>query len=530
MPTQESVFRHFGVMLDCSRNAVMRPEAVCRFLDTIVPLGYNTLMLYTEDTYEIDGQPYFGHGRGRYSREELKRIDAYAASKGVELIPCIQTLAHLNALMQWPVYCAIRDTDDILLAEDERVYALIDSMFATLAECFTSRTVNVGMDEAHNLGLGRYLEQHGYKNRTEILLRHVQRVAKIAEKYGFTMCMWGDMFFRLAGGKQATADAVQGKIPHNVRLIYWDYYSQDKAHYDDWIDAYKPLSRELWFAGGAWRWNGFAPRNNFSIDACHASIASCREHGIEDVIITAWGDNGAECPIMAVLPTLYAAAQFARGNDDMDSIRAGFEAAYNCRMEDYLLLELPENPGDILANPEKYLLYNDCFMGKFDSLLSPEVAAGYAAHAKRLLPMTQHPQFGYLFETARRLCLVLAKKADLGCRTRAAYLAGDHAVLAALVPEYSETQRLLDSFTAAFEKQWMAENKPHGFDVQDIRLGGLARRLLHCRDRLQQYLDGDIERIEELEEPVLDPVCRPEAPKGTLNFNNWRDTVTCNVL
>lgn len=211
MPTQESVFRHFGVMLDCSRNAVMRPEAVCRFLDTIVPLGYNTLMLYTEDTYEIDGQPYFGHGRGRYSREELKRIDAYAASKGVELIPCIQTLAHLNALMQWPVYCAIRDTDDILLAEDERVYALIDSMFATLAECFTSRTVNVGMDEAHNLGLGRYLEQHGYENRTEILLRHVQRVAGIAEKYGFTMCMWGDMFFRLAGDKQATAGCRAGQ-------------------------------------------------------------------------------------------------------------------------------------------------------------------------------------------------------------------------------------------------------------------------------------------------------------------------------
>ena len=63
-------------------------------------------------------------------------------------------------------------------------------------------------------------------------------------------------------------------------------------------------------------------------------------------------------------------------------------------------------------------------MGKFDSLLSPEVAAGYAAHAEKLLPLTQHPQFGYLFETARRLCLVLAKKADLGCRTRAAFVAG----------------------------------------------------------------------------------------------------------
>ena len=28
----------------------------------------------------------------------------YALSKGMELIPCIQTLAHLNAIIRWPEY------------------------------------------------------------------------------------------------------------------------------------------------------------------------------------------------------------------------------------------------------------------------------------------------------------------------------------------------------------------------------------------------------------------------------------------
>ena len=36
-------------------------------------------MLYTEDTYEVDGQPYFGYMRGRYSKEEMKEIDDFAA-------------------------------------------------------------------------------------------------------------------------------------------------------------------------------------------------------------------------------------------------------------------------------------------------------------------------------------------------------------------------------------------------------------------------------------------------------------------
>ena len=47
-----TTFRHFGTMIDCSRNAVMSVPSVKRWIDLTSDLGYNTLMLYTEDTYE----------------------------------------------------------------------------------------------------------------------------------------------------------------------------------------------------------------------------------------------------------------------------------------------------------------------------------------------------------------------------------------------------------------------------------------------------------------------------------------------
>ena len=94
----EHTFKTFGTMLDCSRNAVMTVDAVKRWIDLTARLGCNTLHMYMEDTYEVDGQPYFGHLRGRYSKAELKQIDAYAAAHGMQIIPCIQTLAHVNAL------------------------------------------------------------------------------------------------------------------------------------------------------------------------------------------------------------------------------------------------------------------------------------------------------------------------------------------------------------------------------------------------------------------------------------------------
>ena len=161
-------------------------------------MGYNTVQLYTEDTYEADGEPYFGYLRGRYSKAELKELDAYARGIGIELVPCIQTLAHLGGITRWAEYGGITDIGDILLAGEERTYELIEHMFRTCAECFTSRRINIGMDEAHMLGLGAYLDKHGYKDRFSILSEHLRRVCEIADKYGFKPMMWSDMFFRLA--------------------------------------------------------------------------------------------------------------------------------------------------------------------------------------------------------------------------------------------------------------------------------------------------------------------------------------------
>ena len=94
-------FDLFGVMIDCSRNAVPNVAGLKRFFDIISQMGYNLAMLYTEDTYEVEKEPYFGYKRGRYSASELRELDDYAASVGIELVPCIQTLAHLNAAFRW---------------------------------------------------------------------------------------------------------------------------------------------------------------------------------------------------------------------------------------------------------------------------------------------------------------------------------------------------------------------------------------------------------------------------------------------
>ncbi|MBQ9796348.1 MAG: beta-N-acetylhexosaminidase [Clostridia bacterium] len=503
----------FGVMLDMSRNAVMKPEEIKRMATLLHSFGYNMIQLYTEDTYEVEGEPYIGYLRGRYTKEELRDVVSYCNSIGVEIIPCIQTLAHLNQIFHWNTYREIRDADDILMVGEKRTYELIERMIKTLRECFTTDIIHVGMDEAHMLGLGKYLEKHGFRNRFDIIHEHLERVLEIAKKYGFRPIMWSDMFFRLVNSGEyfATEDLITDEVvascPEGVDIVYWDYYHNDKKVYDNMLASHKKFRGETWFAGGAWTWSGFAPVNSWTIESMTPAMQSCAEQNIENIFLTMWGDNGKETSFYSALPALYAVRRIYDGVSDMDVIKKEFYELTGERFDEMMALDLPDVLGGVCqrdTNPSKHMLYNDPFGGFMDSTAKPYAPAEYAEHAKLLASYAKNSKkYAYIFESEAALCDLMSVKYDLGVRTRAAYQAGDKQALAALCDDYALASEKLETFYRAFFKLWHTENKPFGFDVQELRLGGLAMRLRSCRERLLAYVNGEVDVIEELAEVIL---------------------------
>lgn len=500
-----------GVMLDCSRNAVMKPVALKCFVEQIAALGYNQLQLYTEDTYEIPGEPYFGYMRGRYTREELKELDAYCREKGVELVPCIQVLAHLNQIREWDDYADRFDCMDILLADDDRTYELIGHMFAAVAESFTSRRINVGMDEAHFLGLGKHLQRFGYEDRSGILLRHLKRVSDMVREYGFTLMMWSDMFIRLLTGGEYYApdteipDEIRNSLPDNVELVYWDYYTRKEEDYDRMLALHGRFPNKTVFAGGGWTWTGFSPSLGFAKKVTAAAAPALKRAGTDEALITLWGDDGGECSAFAALPALADFAEQLTGG----SRREIFRRLTGLSPEDYAKLELPNIYGSREARPDtsaKMFLYNDPFLGLLDLQLPEDASEYYGKAAAELSGLASEAQgyAGLLFRSATCLAGVLEVKAELGKRTRDAYSRDDREELQYLaMSAYSETISRIRSFYETYREQWESLNKPFGFEIQDARLGGLLKRLEHCGKRLLLYSVGEIERIEELEETVL---------------------------
>lgn len=520
----------FCAMLDMSRNGVMKVEKVKEYIELISKMGYNSLMLYTEDTFEVKNEPLFGYLRGAYTAKEIKEIDAFAIEKGVELIPCIQTLAHLNAIFRWTEYAKINDTDDILLIGDDRTYQLIENIFLTLKENFTSRTVLIGLDEAHMVGRGKYRDINGNEESFNVMLKHLNRVSEIAKKYGFDALMWSDMFVRIENNGEYYADNpvsenIAKRVPKNVVPVYWDYYHLKEEEYQKYLDLHKCFD-EVWFAGGTWCWCGFVPGLKFAMQTMHSAMRVCRKNNIKNVIMTLWGDNGRDCSCFTSLPILYYAIEVYKGNEDLQKIKDGFKDITGEDFDNFTLLEYPNfcNRGDsIRDNPSKYMLYNDPFFGQFDTNVVGNEKDFYENAIKVLSKAEKNSNsYKYIFKFEKELCRVLSLKYQLGAKTRKAYQEEDFVELRKLVDEYVQTIKYVKKFLFSFETLWEIENKPNGFEVQHIRIGGLIQRLTYCKNKISRYLNAEIDSIPELEINLIDAHgLKNKGEVGFIDFNLW---------
>lgn len=523
-----------GYLVDTARNAVPKPETLKELFIRLAAFGYDRVYFYCEDTMQIENEPFYGHLRGRYSFDELREIDAYAYELGIEVVPCIQTLAHLNCLFKWNEYAQCNDTADILLIDCDRTYQLINNIFSTISHCFRSKHVHIGMDEAYLVGRGKHMDMYGYEEKHDLLKRHIDMVMNIADKYGFSAEIWSDMYFREAFGGYYTAegqlpDEICKEIPKNVGLVYWDYWNRDEKVIDNMFQNHMKTGNEISFAGGAWKWSGWNASTRMAFVVGRKMFDACTKYNVKNISLTAWSDDGAEASLFSAIPSIILYAQYAygQGTDD-ETVSAILERFCGVSLEEYCVADLDffngiKDESYIFGVLPKILLYNDPLSPFYDGVLQEyDITDKIKECATRLRAIkggTEKEREE--FEILALLCDILEIKWNLGLRLRAAYQHNEFSFLKNIVnADIPQLISKLSAFKESFYYRWTRENKSNGFGTQDLRIGGLVERLRTVQILVNAYLDGKISEISELEENLL---CEEEnSALDMLLWTTWK--------
>lgn len=511
---EHTPFSALSLMVDCSRNAVPTIAYFREFLNSLALLGFNTVLLYTEDMYKVEGEPCFGAMRGAYSGEEIRAFDDHAAALGIELAPSVQTLGHMEQLSRWPRFQPVLDNPSTLLANEEQTYELLDRMIAFWRRNVRSRRMHINMDEARAAGKGQYLKKFGERPQLDILLDHLARVAALCRKHEFTPMMASDLIFTFSSEKHIHYDpactispAIARRIPEGTGLVYWDYYHTEPSFYQGMIRKHLDLTPHVTASGGIWSWFRFWYDHGYTEGTLFPMLQAAVAEEVPEFLATIWGDDGAYCDYDSTFTGLAWNAAFAFCPPGATPRESVIEQQINGLFGGKVY-----GPGLALAR----LSYMNFPMALFDDPLmlmylgtqrvAPENPAegrapGFTFHgmlaalgeARQALAAAPAKSYAGDFVFARSLAAAVETKMRLAEGMIGAWqgdAAARPAAFRGLLPLAAEYLKHLTAFDRAFRTMWHRHNKPFGLEPTQIRLAGQRARTEELIRRIRAFADN----------------------------------------
>jgi hexosaminidase len=168
-----------------------------------------------------------------YTQEQVREVIAYAAERGVRVIPEFDMPGHAGAWMvgypelasapgpyeiqrQWGVF------DPVMDPTREETYQFLDGFIGEMAALFPDEYFHIGGDENNgkqweaNSRIQEFMRAHGYHTTAELQTYFNQRVLQIVQKHGKKMVGWDEIL---------TPDLPKGTVVQSWR----GYKSLDQA-------------------------------------------------------------------------------------------------------------------------------------------------------------------------------------------------------------------------------------------------------------------------------------------------------------
>lgn len=238
----------------------------------------NTISAYRDETLighfkeqpaKYDKQPYGGY----YTKTEIREIIAYAAVRGITIIPEIDIPGHSRAAIaaypelstrpdsNWKVATTwgMYNRHNNVLAPTKASFAFLDKVFSEVADLFPSPYIHVGGDECSKIwwkqdpATQAFMKANGIKNETALQTYFIEHVAKLLKSKGKQTIGWHEInegeldtstiVMNWGTDKQAIEAASKGFSVINTpgKPFYFDHYQSQDPKDSLAIHGYNPL-------------------------------------------------------------------------------------------------------------------------------------------------------------------------------------------------------------------------------------------------------------------------------------------------
>lgn len=181
-----------------------------------------------------------------------------------------------------------------------------------------------------------------------------------------------------------------------------------------------------------------------------------------------------------------------------------------------------------ISSVSKSILWQDPLLGMFDETIRGlHLSQYYQELTKRLKPLAdQEGELTLLFDFYYHFADVLATKAEMGIRLSDAYHQNNRDDLQTILQEAKQLREKVKQLQASHRAVWLQEYKVFGWEVMDVRYGGVLSRNETLILVVTDYLDGKIEQIMELEETKLSFSGPEYLGEGTLGRGFYSELIT----
>jgi hypothetical protein len=496
-----------GLMVDCSRNGVLKVEFIKKTMARLALMGMNYFCLYTEDTYEIDGEPLIGYGRGVYTKAEIRELVEFSEKLGITMFPCIQTLGHLENVLKYHKYVDLRDNERVIDITNKASYELIEKFIDNAIEPYNTNLIHLGTDEPWGLGRGRAFNPEKPLKPGKLYAEHLKKVAKLCDKKKLEGIIWGDYLLGHSGESALSEDECK-IIPRNLVMNYWNYGITDPAKYAKNIKVYRDMGFEPMLSPGIHNWNRFFGDLEKTRETTSAFMKAAYKTGCKKFMMTMWGDDGQECLFDTNLAGLFHYFAWCRKKNPAEDYwfkklekfcgtLRNYHLEYN-KLENAIVGETEDEMQHI---PAKVFFYDDPLLGFANRIFTDNSVYDYYASLYDELR-----SLALESETERELLIlaayysrIISLKVKLNRNAINAYKSGSPHILRSVLDEVPNLIDHVVDFQKKYRTLWLEERKPFGLEVIELRLGGLRTRLESFQSTISDYIEGITKEIPEFE-------------------------------